>query len=78
MEFKVALRGNRVRRVVLDRAQIRSLLVRRSETIGDLAARLGCRRESLSRLINGKRSMPTLRDKLAKELARMMSETGKA
>lgn len=46
----------------------------RRMTVGDLAQRIGKRRESLSRFLNGRIEMPQLRKALAEELGRMLAE----
>lgn len=52
----------------------RTRIGNRRMTVGDLAQRIGKRRESLSRFLNGRMEMPELRKALAEELARMLAE----
>ena len=52
----------------------RTRIGERRMTVGDLAQRIGKRRESLSRFLNGRLELPELRKVLAEELARMLAE----
>jgi len=60
--------------LTLDRTEIRVILVRRGESFSDLASRIGCSRENLARLLNGKAHFPNLRKGLERELSRMLAK----
>ena len=60
--------------VTLDRTEIRVLLIRRGENFSDLANRIGCTRENLSLLINGRAYFPNIRKALELELSRMLAQ----
>jgi hypothetical protein len=62
----------------LSGTDIRVMLLRRGERISDLADRLGCRRESLSRLLHGHVLLPAVKKKLIEELTRMIREEMRA
>lgn len=73
-EFRLTIHGPEPR--IFTKKDIRALLALREETLSDLARRLDCSRESLSRLLNsrlnGRADFPILREKLEKEVARMV------
>ena|ERR1700754_4306114 len=72
LEIKLRLPGGQP--LTLNGTDIRVLLLRRNETVRDLARRLPCARENLSRMLTGKANYPHLRKKLARELQRMVNE----
>lgn len=72
-EFKIVIPG-RKQAITFTKSDIRALLVHRGETWPDLAQRLNCSRENLSRLVNGRADFPFLRKRLADELARMVAQ----
>ena len=61
------------RTLTLDKTEILVILLRRGETLADLAERIGCTRENLTRLINGRARFPNLRTGLERELSRMLA-----
>jgi hypothetical protein len=70
-EMKLRIGGETL---ILDRTEIRVILLRRGERFSDLAARIGCSRENLARLLNGKKNFPNLRKGLERELSRMLAK----
>ena len=72
IEIKIYPFGKSLKPQVLTKTDIKILLLRRHETIADLATRLPSSRENLSRVLNGKRGFSRLREKLQAELERMV------
>lgn len=73
VEFKVTIPG-RKQAITLTKREIEVLLKAREEGWADVAERLSCSRENLSRLINGRDEFPILRKKFVQELTRMIVE----
>lgn len=73
--FKLTIPGPKPK--TFTKKEIRALLALREETITDLARRLDCTRESLSRLLNSRSNsriaFPKLQKKLEAEVARMVN-----
>lgn len=76
-EIKVRIPDSRTTEFLdLTKSDILVLLVKSKETptIEALADRCGCRRESLSRLLNGRAGNPILKKRLAKVLEELLNE----
>jgi transcriptional regulator with XRE-family HTH domain len=74
-EIKVVVED---KQITLNPIDIRVMLVRRGETFKDLAQRVKCSRENLSRLLNGKANFPFIYQRLAGELSKMVKENKRA
>src|SRR5688572_19581695 len=75
MEIKISIGSSQA--ITLTGTDVKILLLRRNERLKDLAKRISCARETLSRFLSGKAELPHVRKKLASELERMIAETNK-
>jgi DNA-binding Xre family transcriptional regulator len=71
LEINIRIHGRRTRISKLD---IEVLLAMRRESFEDLARRIPCARENLSRLLNGRARFPALRKKLTTTIEEMVEE----
>ena len=73
MEIKICIPGSQA--ITLTGTDVKILLLRRNEKLKDLAKRIHCARETLSRFLSGKAELPLVRKRLTSELERMIAET---